>query len=79
MLPDDLWAEIIYSFAIAAHKQVINKEHLLKSLTPLYMGKTASFVLATRDNDMTEVEEKIERLCRAFESKKDFLVKNWES
>lgn len=76
-LPDEIWAEIIYSFAVASHKELVNKEHLLKSLTPLYMGRTASFVIETRESTAGEVEEKIEKLCRTFEDKKEFLLKNW--
>ena len=78
-LPDDVWAEIVYRFAIAAHVEIINKEHLLKSLTPLYMGRTASFVMETRESGVREVEEKIEDLCRTFEAKKSFLLETWSS
>jgi glycosyltransferase involved in cell wall biosynthesis len=77
-LPDDLWTEIIYRSAVSAHRKVINKEHLLKSLATLYIGRTASFVIETRRDDAAAVEEKIERLCLAFEEKKPFLVKSWE-
>ena len=77
-IPDEIWVEIIYSFAIAAHKKLINKEHLLKSLTPLYIGRTASFVLETWDSGAEEVEEKIEKLCIIFEDRKDFLINKWE-
>ena len=42
-IPDEIWVEIIYSFAVAAHKKMVNKEHLLKSLTPLYIGKNRIF------------------------------------
>ena len=76
-IPDEVWVEIVYRFAIAAHKKLINKEHLLKSLTPLYIGKTASFVIEVWDSDASEVEGKIERLCKIFEDKKSFLLKNW--
>jgi hypothetical protein len=76
-LPDEIWAEIIYCFAVAAHKEMLNREHLLKSLTPLYMGRTASFIIETRESSMAEVEEKIESLCRTFEEKKDFLLAYW--
>jgi glycosyltransferase involved in cell wall biosynthesis len=76
-IPDELWVEIIYGFALTAHRRVINKEHLLKSLTPLYIGRTASFVLETRESGADEVEEKIERLCGVFEDKKKFLLDNW--
>lgn len=75
---DDVWAEIIYSFALASHKKIINREHLLKSLTPLYIGRTASFVMDTKNSDAAEVDEKIEKLCRVFENKKFFLIVNWQ-
>lgn len=76
-LPDEIWVDIIYSFAIAFHKKVMNREHLLKSLTPLYIGKVASFVRETWDSTAVEVEEKIEKLCLAFENEKSFLLRNW--
>ncbi len=77
-VPDSIWAEVIYCFAAATHTKVINKEHLLKSLTPLYIGRIASFVLEAWDSDAAEVEVKIEELCRMFEHKKSFLLENWE-
>lgn len=77
-IPDDIWAEIVYRFAVASHKRILNKEHLLKSLTPLYLGRTASFVIETWDSAASEVEEKIENLCRIFEDKKLSLLENWQ-
>lgn len=76
-IPDEIWVEIIYSFAVAAHGKVLNKEHLLKSLTPLYLGKVASFVIETWESSAVEVEEKIDRLCISFENEKSFLLNNW--
>jgi glycosyltransferase involved in cell wall biosynthesis len=76
-IPDDIWAKIIYSFAIAAHKKLLNKEHLLKSLTPLYIGKVASFVVETWEGSASEVEEKIEKLCISLEHEKNYLLTNW--
>lgn len=77
-MPDNVWTEIIYSFAIAYHKKVMNKEHLLKSLVPLYIGRVASFVMETWENSVDEVEKRIEKLCLNFEGKKNFLVSNWD-
>jgi hypothetical protein len=77
-IPDEIWVEILYSFAIASHKKMINRAHLLKSLTPLYIGRTASFVIEMRDSDASEVEEKIEKLSRIFEDKKPLLINNWQ-
>ena len=77
-ISQEVWAEIIYCFAVAYHRQNINREHLLKSLTPLYIGRTASFVKETWDSDARDVEEKIEQLCVMCEAKKPFLIDNWK-
>lgn len=76
-IPDEIWVEIIYSFALATHGKVLNKEHLLKSLTPLYIGRVASFVIETWECNGTEVEEKINKLCKSFENEKSFLLDKW--
>ncbi|MGW8272639.1 MAG: glycosyltransferase, partial [Thermodesulfovibrionales bacterium] len=76
---DEIWVEIIYSFAASAHRKVINSEHLLKSLTPLYLGRTASFVIQNWNSDAAEVEDRIERLCTVYEEKKSFLVEKWDN
>ncbi len=78
-IPNEVWAEIIYWFALAAHHKILNREHLLKSLTPLYIGRTASFVMDTKDSDADDVEEKIEDLCRCYEEKKTVLETHWDS
>ncbi len=78
VIPDNTWARIIYCFAIAAHKNLLNREHLLKSLTPLYLGKVASFVIKTLESSGQEVEEKIESLCISFEKEKEILINNWD-
>lgn len=77
-VPGKVWARIIYSFAVAAHRKVLNREHLLKSLTPLYLGRTASFILSVERSDAQEVEEEIERLCLSFEEEKGFLLETWD-
>lgn len=76
-IPDEIWVEIVYSFAGAAYRKVAGKGHLLKSLTPLYIGRTAAFVLETQESEAGEVEKKIERLCGVFEDRKPFLLENW--
>ncbi|MCK5139331.1 MAG: hypothetical protein KAQ85_05780, partial [Thermodesulfovibrionia bacterium] len=77
-VPDSVWVEIIYAFASAYHKKIINREHLLKSLTPLYIGRVASFVIETYNSNATEVENKIENLCIMFEHKKNTLIDTWD-
>ena len=76
-MPDSLWVRIIYDAALACHKGQLPKEHLLKALTPLYLGRTASFVLHTQGLTTSEAEHHIEALCQAFEADKDYLVTRW--
>ncbi|RPH78199.1 MAG: glycosyl transferase family 2, partial [Nitrospiraceae bacterium] len=61
--PEALWVQTIYDFALAYHEKALHREHLLKSLTPLYLGQTASLVLKTRDGSSEDVERAIETLC----------------
>jgi glucosylglycerate synthase len=76
-IPDEIWANIIYCFALAYHRNQINRGHLLKSMTPLYIGRTASFVRETWDSDSQDVDKKIEQLCMVYESRKRMLIDNW--
>ncbi|NTW66270.1 MAG: glycosyl transferase family 2, partial [Nitrospirae bacterium] len=76
--PRGLWSRIIYDYALAYHRKKLATEHLIKSLTPLYLGRTASFVLEMGDADQTVAEEEIERLCEEFEKNKDYLLNNWK-
>jgi hypothetical protein len=53
------------------------REHLLKALTPLYLGRTASFVLETQGLTSIEAEGRIEILCQTFEKQKSYLIQRW--
>ena len=77
-IPDEIWVETIYGFAVAVHKKLFNREHILKSLTPLYLGKVASFVMETWESNAREVEEKIEKLSLSFENRKEYLITQWD-
>lgn len=76
-ISDELWVSLIYEFASAYAELPAARAHLVRSLTPLYLGRVASFVNETRDMNAGEVEERIERLCLAFEQLKPFLVERW--
>ncbi len=75
--PDSVWAEIIYSFAVASHKKLMSPGHIIKSLTPLYLGKVASFVIETWESTADEVEHRLEQMCLAFEQEKEYLIDRW--
>ncbi len=77
--PAGLWVRVVYDFAAAFHAKVINREHLLRSLTPLYLGRTASFVNENEQAGSAEVEAAIEALCLEFERCKPYLVERWDT
>lgn len=77
ILRDETWATIVYDFALAHHRRNLNREHLLKSLTPLYLGWVASFARQTEPENATQVEERIEKLCQVYEQLKPSLVSHW--
>lgn len=76
-LGDDLWAQIILAFAVAYKNQPVERSHLLKSLTPLYLARVASFVMRTKNLASDEVEKEIEGLCLRFEERKTDLIQHW--
>ena len=77
-ISDELWTRIVYDFALAAHHRVMVWEHLLKSFTPLYLGRVASFILETQSMSHDDVEDRIELLCRCFEREKSYLSDRWD-
>jgi hypothetical protein len=75
--PDDLWARVVYDAALGHHYAVIHREHLLRSLVPLYLGRTAAYVIATQARSAAASEAATEAVARAFERQKTYLVERW--
>jgi hypothetical protein len=74
---DELWARIVYDFALGYHLRTMRREHLLQAFTPLYMGWAASFTGEMRNASGTEVEARLERLSMQFEIQKKYLISRW--
>ena len=78
LFPPELWAHVVYDFAAGFHQGLVHRDHLLKSMIPLYLGWVASFYRENRDAPASVAEEKIEDLCRIFEDQKPYLLERWE-
>ena len=76
-LPDHLWVRIVYDFALGHRLQTISRDHLLRSITPLYLGWIASYALETKTAGLVEVDSRMERLSQAYEDNKSYLVSRW--
>jgi hypothetical protein len=74
---DRLWATIVYDFALGYSLRVLPRDHLRRSLAPLYSGWLASFVLQMRNADLASVQERVEQVCLGFESEKRYLISRW--
>ncbi|MEZ5403290.1 MAG: cell wall biosynthesis glycosyltransferase [Bryobacteraceae bacterium] len=76
-LDDELWTHIVYEFAAAFHHSRLGRGLLMRSFTPLYFGRVASFVIEARDMNAAQFERRMEELCKAFEQEKPYLSALW--
>jgi hypothetical protein len=75
--PDDVWARVVYDFALGHHYAVVHREHLLRSLVPLYLGRTAAFVNASQRRSADQSEALVDAVGATFERQKPYLVEHW--
>jgi hypothetical protein len=76
-MPDETWARIVYDFALAHRVRAINRDQMLRAMTPIYLGWVASYALELDNMPPEAVEERLEMLCLAFEHTKSYLVSRW--
>jgi hypothetical protein len=76
-LEDGLWAKVVLDFSMAYRVNPLLRGPLLRSLTPLYLARVASFVKETESLAADDVEERMEALCSSFESLKPYLISLW--
>jgi hypothetical protein len=77
VLPDELWVGLIYNSALAYHRRVFDREHLIKSLMPLYLGWVTSFARQSELETSAQVDDRIEKLCLVYEQLKPYLLNQW--
>ncbi len=75
----DLWVRTLYDFAASYHHSVINRDHLIQALAPLYRGMTHSFLTEHADSSPAEMEAANEMLCSEFDQQKPYLRERWKA
>jgi hypothetical protein len=75
----DLWVRTLYDFAASYHHAVINRDHLVQALAPLYRGMTHSYLAEHADSSPNEIEAANEMLCGEFELQKPYLREKWKA
>jgi glucosylglycerate synthase len=75
--PAELWVKTVYEFAAAYHSAVINRDHVIQALAPLFRGRALTFLIENRTGSAADVENDIESLCLEFERLKPYLLEKW--
>jgi len=76
--PSDLWARILFNFAIAYRNNEISHDEIVESMIPFYHSRILSFVNKTDRMDIKECEEYFESINRVFEKEKYYLIERWD-
>jgi hypothetical protein len=76
-MPDDLWVRIVYDFALGHRQRSINRDHLLRAMTPLYLAWVASYALEVMTLSGAGFQGRLERLALAYERQKPYLLSRW--
>ena len=77
--PTQLWARILFDYAVAYQAPDTDRGLLLESLIPLYYGKVYSFVQRTANMSIQETEEYIEDRCLLYEEARPYLDDRWDA
>lgn len=75
----ELWVRALYDFASSYHHSVINRDHLVQALVPLYRGMTFSYLMDHSESSAAEMEAANENLCAEFARQKPYLAEKWNA
>jgi hypothetical protein len=78
LLPVEIWVKLVYELATRYHQLATHRMKLLTLMTPLYLGRVASFINRTRDMTSAEAEDVVEEQARVFELYKPYLIELWK-
>jgi glycosyltransferase involved in cell wall biosynthesis len=78
VMPNKTWVMVLYETAATFHRWTHNRTQLVNLVTPLYLGRVASFINQTRKMTSSQAEEVVEEQAQAFEDHKDYLIQLWD-
>jgi hypothetical protein len=76
-VPDALWARVIYDFALGYRLRIINQDHLLRAMTPLYLAWVASYALELGNAAPDALAQRLEQWSLALEAAKPYALSRW--
>jgi glycosyltransferase involved in cell wall biosynthesis len=78
IMPVKTWAMVMYETASTFHGWTHNRTQLVNLVTPLYLGRVASFINQTRKLTSSQAEEVVEEQAQIFEDYKNYLIRVWD-
>ena len=77
--PSDLWARIIYDFAVAFNKSEYDPRQIINSLVPIYQGRLAAFWQEIAGLSSVGWEGTVAAQAVEFEETRPYLKKRWHT
>jgi hypothetical protein len=77
-MPVKTWAMVLYETAATFHAWTDNRTQLVNLITPLYLGRVASFINQTKKVSSSQAEEVVEEQAQVFEDQKNYLIRVWD-
>jgi len=72
-----LWARVASDFAVAHHERRLARDHLIRALTPLYLGRVAAFLREASVASPAALVAIFDQIGHAFEVEKEHLAARW--
>lgn len=78
VMPVSTWVQVLYETAATFHHWTHNRTQLVNLVTPLYLGRVASFMNQTKRMTSFQAEEVVEEQAQVFEDHKGYLIEIWD-
>ena len=78
VMPVTTWVHVLYETAATFHSWTYNRTQLVNLVTPLYLGRVASFINRTRKMTSSQAEKVVEEQAQVFEDYKNYLIQVWD-
>lgn len=78
IMPVTTWVHVLYETAATFHSWTHNRTQLVNLVTPLYLGRVASFINQTKNMSSSDAEQVVEEQAQVFEDYKDYLIQVWD-
>ncbi len=78
IMPVKTWVMVLYETAATFHSWTHNRTQLVNLITPLYLGRVASFINQTKKMNSAQAEQVVEEQAQVFEDYKDYLIQVWD-